>query len=117
MGVKKKRLLIDPLYQLFEQQLVTRSYEDSAAFTKDLAKSYLAYLDSTPAHVPYESRGHLLEDLETEAHEMLVKKIYGCVRIDDHVDFGRVVRIELERVQLFGFDPLPLGNPLTPEEP
>lgn len=67
----------DPLYQLFEHFVMTRSYENPAEFTKQLAETYLAYLDSTPCHIPYEARQNALEDLATEAHEMLVKRMYG----------------------------------------
>jgi len=58
--------------------LLTRSYETAGQFTKQLAENYVAYLDSTPAHMPFEARQTVLEDLATEAHEMLVKRMYGC---------------------------------------
>jgi len=67
----------DPLYQLFEHFLMTRSYENPNEFTKQLAENYLIYLDSTPAHMPFEARQTALEDLAGEAHEMLVKRMYG----------------------------------------
>jgi hypothetical protein len=93
----KKSKNIDPLYQLFEHYLVTRSYEDTAAFTKQLAEQYLAYLDSTPAHVPFTARTGVLEDLATEAHEMLVKKMFGCVRVSDYVNYGTVVKVSRDK--------------------
>jgi len=93
MALNKKKNL-DPLYQLFEMHLLTRSYEDSAAFTKQLAAQYLTYLDSSPAHVPFHTRGSVSEDLESEVHEMLVKKMYGCVKSTDYLNFGQVVRVK-----------------------
>ncbi len=84
---------MDPLFQMFEHSLLTRSYEDSAAFTKQLAEQYIVYLDSTPAHVPFDRRANVLEDLTQEAHEMLVKKMYGCVRAADYENSGTVMRM------------------------
>jgi hypothetical protein len=88
---KKKTKHIDPLFQLFEKHLLTRSYDDAAAFTKQLAKDYLAYLDSTPAHVPMHLRTSVLEDLEHECHELLVKKMYGVVSVTDYTNRGKVI--------------------------
>ena len=85
---------LDPLFQLFEHYLLTRSYEDSAAFTKSVAEEYLAYLDSTGAHIPLHTRTNVIEDLEAEAHELLVKKMYGTVRVQDHLNFGKVIRVQ-----------------------
>lgn len=68
---------VDPLYKVFEHFLFTRTYEDSSAFTKEVANQYLAYLDSTAGFIPCHVRKAIEEDLETEIHEMLVKKIYG----------------------------------------
>lgn len=68
---------VDPLYKVFEHFLFTRTYEDSTAFTREVATQYLAYLDSTEGFIPCHARKALQEELEAEVHEMLVKKIYG----------------------------------------
>jgi hypothetical protein len=98
----KKGKSFDPLFQLFEHYLLNRSYEDSQAFTKEIAEEYMEYLDSSTAHVPYHTRKSVLEDLSSEAHAMLVKKMYGCVKSADYVNFGKVITIakneELETV-------------------
>jgi hypothetical protein len=104
MNTKKKKQ-IDPLFQLFEQYLLTRSYDDSAAFTKQLAKEYVAYLDSTPAHVPMHVRAGVLEDLELECHEMLVKKMYGVVSATDYQNRGKVIAHQSKED---GFQPVDL---------
>ncbi|MBI4404899.1 MAG: hypothetical protein HY537_12095 [Deltaproteobacteria bacterium] len=97
--IKKNR---DPLFQLFEYFLLNRSYEDTTTFTKDVAEEYLAYIDSTQAHVPFHCRQSVVQDLENEAHEMLVKKMYG-VRAGDFSNFGKVLKLtagdELEPVE------------------
>lgn len=109
-GKKKKKL--DPLFQLFEHYLLNRSYEDSAAFTKEVAEEYLSYLDSTTAHVPFHARKGLIEDLQGETHELLVKKMYGVVRSTDYQNFGSVIKVE-KGLRAFDFRP---PSP-TPEDP
>lgn len=94
---------IDPLVQLFEHHLVNKSYEDSAAFTKEVAQGYLAYLDSTQAHIPAGVRQAVLEDLESETHEMLVKKMYGCVQKTEAANYGRVIKIGRGDLSTFDF--------------
>lgn len=111
----KKRKYLDPLFQLFEHFLVTKSYEDSSAFTKQLAEQYLAYLDSTPAHVPFGSRPGVLEDLEAEAKEMLVKKMYGVVKPEDYQNSGQVMKVS-EDVKLYDFHPLPAAEEEAPKK-
>ena len=88
-----KKQKIDPLFELFESHLVSKSYEDSGKFTKELATEYLAYLDGTFAHVPFKLRPLVSEDLEAEAHEMLVKKMYGTMKSGDYVNFGGVLHV------------------------
>ncbi len=102
MGGNNKKNL-DPLFQLFEHYLLNRSYEDSGAFTKEVAEEYMAYLDSTLAHIPFHNRQTIQEDLETEARELLVKKMYGCVRATDYLNFGKVMRVR-KGVELVTFD-------------
>lgn len=103
---------VDPLFQLFEHYLLNRSYEDSAAFTKEIAEEYLSYLDSTPAHVPLHVRKSVQEDLEGEAHELLVKKMYGVVRSSDYHNVGSVVQVN----PATGLEPLEFFPSSTSEE-
>jgi hypothetical protein len=106
MGVKPNKS-VDPLFQLFEHYLLNRSYEDSNKFTKEVAEEYMTYLDSTSAHVPFHVRSSLLEDLETETHELLVRKMYGCVRAADYVNSGTVISVRPgEDLTTFEFETL-----------
>ncbi len=99
--------ITDPLHQIFEHFLLTRSYENAAAFTKQLAETYVHYLDSTNAHMPFEARQTVLEDLATEAHEMLVKRMYGSNEVIDSVTTGQVHQYRDGKV----VDPHPLNMP------
>jgi hypothetical protein len=109
--MKKPLQTTDPLLQLFEHFLTTRSYESSAQFTKQLAENYLVYLDSTMAHMPFEARQLVLEDLASEAHEMLVKRMYGC-RTTAEVS-GQVFQFRDGKV----VNPSPLNMPEVPANP
>jgi hypothetical protein len=101
----------DPLLELFEHFLLTRSYENATQFTKQLAENYLAYLDSTPSHMPFEARQSFLEDLASEGHEMLVKRMYGCFPRAEYEDTGRVHQFKNGKVT----EPLPLQMPDVPK--
>lgn len=89
-----RRKKIDPLFQIFDFYLNNKSHQDSSIFTKTVANTYLSYLDSTIAHVPYQSRSLVLEDLQAEVQEMLVKKMYGAIKASDYSNFGTVIRIK-----------------------
>lgn len=94
----------DPLQQLFEHHLLHKSYEDAEAFTKEVAKQYLSYIDATLAHVPIHIRSAVIEDLESEAHEMLIKKMYGVGSETENSNFGRVIELEPKRKKLKAID-------------
>ena len=107
----KRQKIIDPLFQLFEHHLLTRSYEDSTAFTKEVAEQYLSYLDSTSTHIPFHIRTSVLEDLVSETHEMLVKKMYGVVRMTDYENYGQVVKVKKnDELTTFRFKPKSRGT-------
>ncbi len=108
---------LDPLFQLFEHFLMTKSYEDAGAFTKQLAEQYIGYLDSSPAHVPFDRRVHVIEDLTVEAHEMLVKKMYGTVKPSDYQNSGVVMRlVEDDEFRALEFDPQTVKTAEKPAE-
>lgn len=101
----------DPLQQLFEHHLLNRSYDDAGAFSKEVAKEYLGYIDATLAHVPIHLRTTVMEDLETEAHEMLVKKMYGVENSSEPLNFGKVLFVEPQKKSLKAFEFYPPPKP------
>ncbi|NBT59052.1 hypothetical protein EBT16_09745 [bacterium] len=110
----------DPLQQLFEHHLLNRSYDDAGAFSKEVAKEYLGYIDATLAHVPIHLRASILEDLQTETHEMLIKKMYGVENLPESTNFGKVILVEpknksLKPIQIY-LAPTPESNPDSSEE-
>jgi len=115
----KKQNSLDPLYELFEHHLMTRSYEDSSVFTKEVAEKYIAYLDSTSAHIPVHVRNTILEDLEVETQELLVKKMYGMVNPTDYQNYGKVLQAEKNKgLKVVDFFPaLPTEEPDENKKP
>lgn len=90
-GTKIKNL--DPLFQLFQHHMFKKSYEDSTAFSKEVVAEYLVYLESTSAHIPLNVKAAIVQDLEAETHEMLVKSMYGCSAPSDSTTYGKVIKV------------------------
>lgn len=90
----KKPINLDPMFQLFQHHMLKKSYDDSGAFSKDVAAEYLLYLNSTSAHIPFAVKAAVVEDLEAEAHEMLVKSMYGCGTPQKGHTYGKVMRVK-----------------------
>jgi len=107
MSQTKQKDRFDPLYQLFEYHLLNRSYDDSAVFIREVAEEYLLYLDSTPAHTPFHARSDLLKDLEAEAHELLIKKMYGCLSKSDYKNYGDVIEFADDTNEILRLDITP----------
>jgi len=111
-------MFVDPLQQLFEHHLLHKSYEDAGAFTKQVAQEYLSYIDTTLAHVPIHVRSAVMEDLESEAHEMLLKKMYGVEPDSENSNYGKVLEFEPKRKKLKSIDfLLPETEPENTHEP
>lgn len=89
----KKLTNLDPLFQLFQHHMLKKSYDDSAAFSRDVVSEYLVYLDSTSAHIPLHVKAAVVQDLEAETHEMLVKSMYGCGAPSASITYGKVIKV------------------------
>ena len=83
----------DPLYHVFEYLLFSRSYDDPIELAKAIAAQYIQYLDSSQAYIVENLRQELLDELFVEAHEMLIKKMYGCVEQKFEKHYGKVMQI------------------------
>jgi hypothetical protein len=73
--------------------MLKKSYEDSASFSKEVVSGYLVYLGSTSAHIPYNVKDAVVEDLEAETHELLVKSMYGCGNPQSSHTYGKVIKV------------------------
>jgi hypothetical protein len=77
---------LDPLYVIFEQHLF--NFQDSDAdrkvFIGGIVQDYLIYLRKMNIVVPKSLESAIVEELAGQVNTMLVKKIYGCLSIDDY---------------------------------
>lgn len=110
----KQQKNLDPLFQLFQHHMLKKSYDDSAAFSKEVAAEYLVYLESTSAHIPLSVKAAVVQDLESETHELLVKSMYGCSSPHKSNTYGKVIRIH-NSSELSTFEFSPPESTLEPE--
>jgi hypothetical protein len=80
------RTELDPLYVIFEQHLF--NFQDSDAdrktFIGNIVNDYLTYLRKMNIVIPKSLESAIVEELAGQVNTMLVKKIYGCLSIDDY---------------------------------
>ncbi len=76
---------IDPLYTIFEQHLYNFQDSDSdrKTFIVNIVKDYLNHLSKLNIVIPKSLEASVLEELADQVNTMLVKKIYGCLTIED----------------------------------
>lgn len=77
---------LDPLYVVFEQHLCNFQDDevDRKSFVEAVVRDYLTYLRKLNIAVPKSLEGLVVEELATQVSTMLVKKIYGCLSIQDY---------------------------------
>jgi len=110
----KKQNNTDPLFQLFQHHMLKKSYDDSSVFNREVAAEYLVYLESTSAHIPLNVKAVIIQDLEAETHELLIKSMYGCSTPNNSRTYGKVIKIK-NSSELSTFEFTPPESTLEPE--
>ena len=88
---------LDPLYVIFEQHLL--NFQDPEMDRKTLIvkiiAEYLTYLRKNNISVPKALEQPIVEELGTQVNTMLVRKIYGCLTVNEFADpnFAPVPRL------------------------
>lgn len=76
---------LDPLYVIFEQHLF--NFQDPDVDRKSLihaiVQDYLGYLRKQNITVPKSLEQPIVEELSAQVNTMLVKKIYGCLSVQE----------------------------------
>lgn len=87
-STKSAMKAIDPLYVIFEQHLFNFADPDSdrKTFIVNVVNDYLSYLRKNNIIVPKSLEQPIVEELGTQVNTMLVKKIYGCLSVNDYAD-------------------------------
>ncbi len=83
-GPSKEKL--DPLYVIFEQHLYNfqDSEIDRKTFIGNVIREYFTYLRRMNISIPKSLEQPIMEELAGQVNTMLVKKIYGCLTIQDY---------------------------------
>ncbi len=76
-----------PLYILFEDHLLNHGdpHEDRHAFVFAVVDDYLARIRSKGLVVPKNWEPYVRDELALQVNRMLIKKIYGCLTINEYV--------------------------------
>jgi hypothetical protein len=76
---------VDPLFIIFEQHLLNfdDDHSDRKTFVQNVAKEYIQYLRKHQIAVPAALEPLIIEEICDQVNTMLVKKIYGCLTIDE----------------------------------
>jgi|GEM_PF-1171199 len=86
--IRNQTFQLDPLYIIFEKNLV--QFEDESSdrdtFIDAVVKEYLKYLRYQSIAVPRALERAVCEELSTQVRGMLIKKIYGFLTISDYQD-------------------------------
>lgn len=81
----------DPLYAIFEQHLY--NFQDSSidrkTFIVQVVQDYLTHLRRLKIAIPKTYEPYIIEELSAQVNTMLVKKIYGCLTIDEFREKSR----------------------------
>jgi hypothetical protein len=79
---------IDPLYTIFEQHLFNFQdpNADRKSFIDAIVKDYINQMRKMGLSVPGEWEEHIFEELFFQVNTMLVKKIYGCLTINEFIE-------------------------------
>jgi hypothetical protein len=77
---------LDPLYVIFENHLYNFQDADGdrKTFIGNIVNDYLTYLRKMNIVIPKSLENSIVEELAGQVNMMLVKKIYGCLSIDDY---------------------------------
>jgi hypothetical protein len=77
---------LDPLYVIFEQHLY--NFKDSDAdrktFILNIVGEYLTFLRRKSVLIPKSLEPAIVDELARQVNTMLVKKIYGCLTIEEY---------------------------------
>jgi hypothetical protein len=82
---KDDRPAMDPLYVIFEQHLFSFQdpETDRRSFISKVVTEYLSYLRRLNISVPRSLEQPIVDELSEQVNAMLVKKIYGCLSIEE----------------------------------
>lgn len=87
---------LDPLYVIFEQHLFNFQDPDldRKTFVSNVLSDYFSFLRKTSIIIPKSLEASIMEELTDQVQTMLIKKIYGCLSIQE---FQKALPLESKR--------------------
>ncbi len=73
----------DPLFIIFEKHLYDFNYESRELFLKGVVDEYISHLVRQKTVIPPAWRAHLEKTIFEEVSDMLVRKLYGCLTVEE----------------------------------
>lgn len=73
----------DPLFIIFERHLYDFNYESRELFLKAVVDDYIGHLVRQKVVIPPMWKNHLEKTLAEEVSDMLVRKLYGCLTVEE----------------------------------
>jgi hypothetical protein len=73
----------DPLFIIFEKHLYDFNYESRELFLKSVVDDYISHLVRQKAVIPPSWKLHLEKTIAEEVSDMLVRKLYGCLTVEE----------------------------------
>jgi hypothetical protein len=73
----------DPLFIIFEKHLYDFNYESRELFLKNVVDEYVVHLLRQKVMIPPTWKTHLEKTLTEEVSDMLVRKLYGCLNVEE----------------------------------
>ena len=107
---------VNPLYTIFEKHLYEFNYETRENFINSVVREYVVHITKSKIMIPHTKRSLLENTLADEVSDMLVRKIYGCLKVENG-DFKVDEKIK-RALENFPKDENGSGNSgnLTPDE-
>lgn len=73
----------DPLFIIFEKHLYDFNYESRELFLKGVVEEYISHLVRQKTVIPPAWKTHLEKTIFEEVSDMLVRKLYGCLTVEE----------------------------------
>lgn len=73
----------DPLFIIFERHLYDFNYESRELFVKGVVEEYISHLVAQKTVIPPAWKTHLEKTIQDEVSDMLVRKLYGCLTVEE----------------------------------
>lgn len=73
----------DPLFIIFEKHLYDFNYESRELFLKGVVDEYISHLVRQQVVIPPAWKTHLDKTITEEVSDMLVRKLYGCLTVEE----------------------------------